>query len=89
MALGATPGGVIRTVTASGLRVCIAGLVVGLAGAYVLGHAMTTLLFQVRPGDPTTLGAVAAVLLAVAVLSSWLPALSITRIDPATALRKE
>jgi predicted permease len=89
IALGATPGRVIRAVIAGGLRICAAGLAAGLIGAYLLGRAMAGLLFQVRPGDPAILGAVAAALLAAALLASWLPARRISRIDPATALRKE
>ena len=89
MALGATPGGIVRTVMAGGLRMCAAGLVLGLAGAYLLGRAMAGLLFQVKPGDPAILGAVAAVLLTASLLASWLPARRIARIDPVIALRKE
>ena len=63
MALGATPKRVVRSVTASGLRVCLIGLVAGLAGASVLGRLMARLLYQVRPDDPVIFGAVAAVLL--------------------------
>jgi ABC-type lipoprotein release transport system permease subunit len=50
---------------------------------------MTRLLYQVRPDDPAIFGAVAAVLLGTALLSSWLPARRIARIDPVAALRKE
>lgn len=89
MALGATPERIVRTVTASGLRVCLLGLVAGLAGASALGRLMARLLYQVRPDDPAIFGAVAAVLLGAALLSSWLPARRIARIDPVTALRKE
>ncbi len=89
MALGATPERIVRTVTASGLWVCLFGLVAGLAGAAALGRVMARLLYQVRPDDPVIFGAVAAVLLVVALLSTWLPARRIARIDPATALRKE
>jgi predicted permease len=89
MALGATPERVVRTITASGFRVCLIGLVAGLAGTYLLGRVMTRLLYQVRPDDPAIFGAVAAVLLGTALLSSWLPARRIARIDPVAALRKE
>jgi ABC-type antimicrobial peptide transport system permease subunit len=89
MALGATPKRVVRAVTASGLRVCLFGLIAGLAGASALGRVMARLLYQVRPDDPVIFGAVAAVLLGAALLASWLPARRISRIDPVTALRKE
>jgi len=89
MALGATPERVVRGVTASGLRICLIGLVAGLAGASALGRVMARLLYQVRPDDPAIFGAVAAVLLGTALLASWLPARRIARIDPVAALRKE
>jgi predicted permease len=89
MALGATPERIVRAVMASGFAVCLCGLVAGLAGASALGRLMARLLYQVRPDDPVVFGGVAAVLLATALLSSWLPARRIARIDPVTALRKE
>jgi ABC-type antimicrobial peptide transport system permease subunit len=89
MAMGATPERVMRTIVASGLRVCLIGLVVGLAAASALGRLMTALLYQVRPDDPAILGTVVVVLLGAAFLSSWLPARRIARIDPVAALRKE
>jgi predicted permease len=89
MALGATAGAVVRTVMAGGLRMCLAGLAPGLLGAYLLGRAMTGLLFEVRPGDPAILASVAGVLLAGAAVASWVPAQRIARIDPVAALRKE
>lgn len=89
MTLGATTGQVVRAVTANALRVCLIGLGAGLAGAVALGRAASQLLYQVRPGDPAILGAVAAALLGAALLASWLPARRIARIDPVSALRKE
>ncbi|HXN49555.1 MAG TPA: FtsX-like permease family protein, partial [Bryobacteraceae bacterium] len=89
MALGATPGGIVRTVMAGGLRMCAAGLVPGLVGAYLLGRAMAGILFQVQPDDPAILGAVAGVLLTASLVASWLPARRIAGIDPVIALRKE
>jgi putative ABC transport system permease protein len=89
MALGATPKGVVHAVTAGGLRLCVLGLVAGLAGASALGRVMGGLLFQVRPNDPAIFGIVAGVLLAAALLASWLPARRIAHIDPVVALRQE
>ncbi len=89
MALGATAGDVVRNVMVWGLRICVAGLAPGIIGAWLLGRAMSGLLFEVRPGDPATLGAVAAVLLAAALAASWVPAWRIASIDPVIALRKE
>jgi putative ABC transport system permease protein len=89
IALGATPGGVVRTVMAGGLRICAVGLAPGLAGAYLLGRAMSGLLFQVRPSDPAIAGTVSAVLLAAALVASWVPTRRMAGIDPAIALRQE
>jgi predicted permease len=89
IALGATPKGVVRAVTAAGLRICLLGLVAGLAGASALGRAMAGLLYQVRPNDPAIFGVVAGVLLGAALLASWLPARRIAHIDPVVALRQE
>ena len=88
MALGATPTQMVQLLTISGLRLCLVGLLAGLAGASALGRAATGLLYQVRPGDPAILGGVVAVLLAAAALASWLPARRIARVDPIEALRQ-
>ena len=88
MALGATPAQLVHLLTISGLRLCLVGLLAGLAGASALGRAAAGLLYQVRPGDPAILGGVVAVLLAAAALASWLPARRIARIDPIVALRQ-
>jgi ABC-type antimicrobial peptide transport system permease subunit len=88
MALGATPAQVVRLLTVSGLRLCLVGLLAGLAGALALGRAVAGLLYQVRPGDPAILGGVVLLLLAAAALASWLPARRIARIDPIVALRQ-
>ena len=82
MALGATPGQAVRTVAASGLRMSLLGLVLGLAGVSALGRVMAGVLYQVRPNDPTIFGCVAIVLFGAALLASWLPARKIARIDP-------
>jgi ABC-type antimicrobial peptide transport system permease subunit len=63
----------------------IAGLGCALAGSRML----TSMLFDVRPSDPVTLIAVAAVLLIVAAAAAYVPARRATAIDPARALRAE
>jgi ABC-type antimicrobial peptide transport system permease subunit len=65
------------------------GVVLGLIGAALLSRFMTTLLFNVRPTDPTVYAAVSFVLIAVAALASNLPARRASRIDPLIALRDE
>ena len=89
MALGASSGRVVYEVTVAGLRFCLGGLAVGLAGAVLFARALSALLFQTGPYDALTFGATAAVLLASAVVACWLPGCRAARIQPATALRSE
>lgn len=69
--------------------VCLAGVVIGLTLALAAGRALEPLLFGVQSRDPATFAAVAAVLLLVGLLASWLPARRATRISPTLALRAE
>jgi putative ABC transport system permease protein len=89
MALGAQRGDVLRMVVGQAMVLTIAGIGVGAAGAFALTRLMTKLLFNVRPGDPLTFAAVAALLTAVAALASYLPGRRATRVDPVVALRAE
>ena len=89
MALGAERGRVLRTVMGQGLKLTGVGLVAGLAAALALTRLMETLLFDVRPNDPATLAAVAALITAVAAAASLVPAFRATRVDPMVALKDE
>jgi putative ABC transport system permease protein len=89
MALGATRRDVLRMVVAQVAALVAAGVVTGLAASMVLGSAVRTLLYQVSPHDPLTLGAVAALLAAVAIVAGVIPAWRATRVDPLVALRAE
>ena len=89
MALGAERGRVLRTVIAQGLKLTAVGLAAGLAAALALTRLMETLLFDVRPNDPATLAAVAALITAVAAAASLVPAFRATRVDPIVALKDE
>ncbi|MEO7272304.1 MAG: ABC transporter permease [Vicinamibacterales bacterium] len=89
MALGATRRDVLRLVLTRALRVVIAGLAVGLAGAAGVTRVLQTFLFGVTPTDPVVFTLVTLLLLAVGLLAAWVPARRATRIDPWAALRAE
>ncbi len=89
MALGAQRSDVLALVVGHGLRLAVIGVAVGLAGALGVTRLMSSLLFQVRPFDlPTFLG-VTFILVAVAMLASWIPARRAARVDPMEALRHD
>jgi hypothetical protein len=89
LALGAAPGAVTRLVLRSALTGTAAGLGVGLGLAVAFGHSVSSLLVDVRPTDPATLGAVSVSLAAVAAVACWLPAHRASRVDPVETLRVE
>jgi putative ABC transport system permease protein len=89
LALGAAHGRVLRSTILRGLRPVLVGMVIGLGLAYWLSGFMTTLLFNVTATDVTTYAAVTAALMVTAVLSSYLPARQVLRVDPVVALRTE
>jgi putative ABC transport system permease protein len=88
-AIGASRRQIAGLVLRQGLWKGGIGVVLGLIGAAVLSRSMTTLLFNVRPIDPAVYGGVSVVLIAVALLASYLPARRAARIDPLIALRNE
>jgi putative ABC transport system permease protein len=89
MALGAERRDVLRLVATEGLGIAAAGVAVGLAGGALLTRVMAGLLFGVAPRDPLTFAVGGTVLLAVAMLASYVPARRATRVEPVTALRTE
>ncbi|HWC95988.1 MAG TPA: FtsX-like permease family protein [Candidatus Sulfopaludibacter sp.] len=89
MALGATPGSVLRLVVDQGMRLTAAGIVVGLGAGLVVTRLMGSMLFHVPTYDPVTFGAVTAIVASVALLADWLPARRAAHIDPMRALRQE
>lgn len=89
LALGAQRRDVLNMVVSRGLALAAAGVVIGLIGALLLTRVMQGVLFGVTSTDPLTFGAVAIVLLIVALVASLIPALRATRVDPLVALRAE
>jgi predicted permease len=89
MALGASPGAVMRMVLGHGRRWTLVGIALGIGGALVVSKLMQQMLFEVQPADPTIYLAVSVVLLLVTECASWFPARRATRIDPVIALRSE
>jgi len=89
MALGAATADVIRLILVDGLKPTMAGLLVGLAGSAALGSVWSTLVFGVTPHDGATFAVVSAVVVAVGMLASLLPACRAARLDPLHALRAE
>jgi putative ABC transport system permease protein len=88
MALGALPRDVLRMIVGRALGLSATGVAVGVAAALALGRFIQGQLFGVTLLDPVTLGSVALVLGASAVLASFLPARRATKFDPASALRE-
>jgi putative ABC transport system permease protein len=89
MALGASSTDVSRLVLREGLKLALAGVVLGVVGTLFAARFLESLLYEVEPRDPLTLAAIAALLVVVALVASYLPARRASRIDPFTALRTE
>lgn len=89
MALGADRGAIRRLVVSQGMRLSLAGVVVGLGASFGLTRLLSTLLFGVKPWDPAVFIAAPPVLIAIALLAVWLPASRASRVDPIRALHTE
>ena len=89
IALGATPRSVLTLIVGQGMRPIMVGIAIGMAGAVGLSHFVSSLLFNVKPVDPLTYGAVALLVAVAALLSCYVPALRALRVDPVAALRQE
>ena len=87
LALGASPSRLGRLVLGRTLRLAAVGVGAGALGAWALGRVLTTLLNDVKPGDPWVYGVTAVAMFVVALLASALPARAAARVDPITVLR--
>jgi ABC-type antimicrobial peptide transport system permease subunit len=88
IALGAARIDILRLVLREGLMIAIGGIAVGVLGALALSRVMNGLLVGISVHDPLTFGLGTLLLLLVAVLASYAPALRASRVDPMTALRE-
>ena len=89
MALGAQIRDVLRLVVFEGMKPAVAGMLIGLTGALLLGRVLAKLVFGVKTTDPATFAAVSILLMAVALLATAVPAYRATRVDPMRTLRDE
>jgi len=89
IALGAGSADVLSLVVRRGATLALAGIAIGVAGALASTRVLATLLYEVKPGDPSTYITIAAVLAAVALLASYIPARRASSVDPSSALRAE
>jgi putative ABC transport system permease protein len=89
LALGARAEDVVRMVLRSGLQLAVPGVVAGLLGAVALSGILTSFLFNVSSLDPATYVGVAALLVVVTMLATYLPSRSAARLDPLMTLREE
>jgi putative ABC transport system permease protein len=88
IALGASPGSVVRLVLAQGLALASIGLALGLAASIAGTRLLKSMLFEVQPNDPLVYVAVAVLLGVVALVAGYIPASRAAKIDPVVALRQ-
>ena len=86
-ALGAQQSDILRIVLGDALRLVLAGVAIGIAGALVLTRVIRNLLFSISATDPATFVAIALLFVIAALMASYIPARRAAQIDPITALR--
>jgi putative ABC transport system permease protein len=89
MALGATRRAIVALVLGEAARVVVASTLVGLAVAMALGPSIEALLFDVKPGDPSTMALAGVALMCVALLASYMPIRRMLAQNPLASLRND
>jgi ABC-type antimicrobial peptide transport system permease subunit len=89
MAIGARRAQIVAMVLRGGLSWALAGIAIGLIGAFAISRVLGTLLFEVKPRDPITYATAGVMLAAIAAIACCIPAARATRIDPVIALRAD
>lgn len=89
MALGADRGNVVNLLLRDGVRLTVAGIVLGICGSLLISRSLGSLLFRMHPSDPIVFAEVTLILLGVGCLASLLPALRASRLNPVAALHQE
>ena len=89
MAIGASRGRVLNGIVGEGLRLAVAGSVLGIGIALVMSSWLASMVFDLSPRDPLLYGAATGLLLVIAAIASFLPAWRASRVNPVEALRYE
>ena len=89
LALGADRSRVMVMILRQGTRLTMTGAATGLAGAWIVSHLMTGLLFDISPGDPLTFAGVTVLFAAIALAACYVPARRVMQLDPLIALRRD
>ena len=87
LSLGAQRRDIRRLVLFNGAGLAVVGIVIGLGGAYALARLSTSLLYEIPPADPLTYAGLSALVLAIALAATWVPARRAQRVDPLSVLR--
>jgi putative ABC transport system permease protein len=89
LAIGAQRSDVLRMILGGGMKLALAGVAIGVVAAFAASRLVASMLFEIRPFDPTSYAATALGLLAIAALACYVPARRAMRVDPIVALRQE
>jgi predicted permease len=89
MALGASPGNVMKLVLSQSLKLTLLGTGIGLALTFTVVRLMTSMVYAIDPNDPATFLVVALSVAAISILAAYVPARRAARIEPLAALREE